>query len=682
MQQTTTSKDVIEPAQLAKAALRRLALAKREPTPGNFARAWREEGGPLEPEAPAAEAGPAIQAIVRRLMPPGEGRDALAKALGAGRWDEAGKLVEARVPAPDDQARTWAGLIDRSVRGVARASKSWPMGRRRDSLGHVLEASRSDPFRLQQRLGSLLASWDGEAGDAGDVGDAAAATADVPTTVPTEQATAHATAVPTALPTTLPTDVPVEQAVAQLAAVVAAAAERSEAQAADAANAGVEHPLDRPTEPVPLELLPNSATVTAGARIRPSALDIAVEPPAPVVPDPHWPRAVQVLEATLQSALPPGEPRAGEVGSRLAEVAGALRAEVRADGQLVDALHQACDEVRLVLQHRHHLVDQIGGLVRELTDGLGELAEDDSWVEGQCIAMRDHIGMGLSTRGVSAVSQLLASTRARQTQLRLERRQARDALKEMIHRMLQDIGELGVQTGRFNDSVGRYASVIGQAESLESLAGIVREMVDETRAVHQVVSQTTQRLHDEHARAAEMAERVRQLEDELRQLSQEVGTDQLTQVANRRGLLRQFEVEQSRIDREGITLAVGLLDIDNFKRLNDTLGHNTGDEALKFLARRVGEMLRPTDTLARYGGEEFVVLLPATEVEEARSVLTRVQRLMSAELFMHENKQTFVTFSAGVTLFRRGEALEAALQRADEALYEAKRTGKNRTCAA
>lgn len=640
MQQTTISKDAHEPAQLAKAALRRLALSKREPTPGNYARAWREEGGPIEPDSPSADAGPAmpvIQAIVRRLLPAGDGREALVKAMAGGRWDEAGRLIESGVPAPDEQARNWAGLIDRSVRGVGRASKGWPVGRRRDSLAHVLEASRSDPYRLQQRLGNLLASWDGEMGEGGEATDGGA-TAEAITEAPSDN---------TAAPS-----------------------------------------LDRPTEPVPLEMLPNSATVTEGVRLH--ALALQAGPPGPEtielaadhVADPHWPRAVQVLEATLQSALPPGEPRAGEVAGRLAEVTGALRAEVRADAGLVDALHQACDEVRLVLQHRHHLVDQIGGLVRELTDGLGELAEDDSWVEGQCLAMRDQIGMGLSSRGVSAVSQLLASTRARQAQLRLERRQARDALKEMIHRMLQDIGELGVHTGRFNDNVGRYASVIGQAESLESLAGIVREMVDETRAVHEVVSQTTQRLHDEHARATEMAERVHQLEAELRQLSQEVGTDQLTQIANRRGLLRQFEVERSRIDREGITLAVGLLDIDNFKRLNDTLGHNTGDEALKFLARRVGEMLRPTDTLARYGGEEFVVLLPATEVAEAQTVLTRVQRLMSAELFMHENKQTFVTFSAGVTLLRSGESLEAALQRADEALYEAKRTGKNRTCAA
>jgi diguanylate cyclase len=394
---------------------------------------------------------------------------------------------------------------------------------------------------------------------------------------------------------------------------------------------------------------------------------------------------VQVFEGTLQAALPPGESRAAEVGAALQRVAGGLAVAGSGEGPAashLDELQQACAEVRRVLQHRHHLVDQLGGLVRELTDGLGELAEDDSWVEGQCVAMREQIGQGLSSRGVSAVSQLLMSTRQRQQQLRVERAQARDALKQLIHRMLQDIGELGAHTGRFQDSVGRYAEVIGQADSLAGLAGIVREMVDETRTVHTLVSQTTQRLHEEHAQAEAMAGRVRELEHELRQLSQEVCTDQLTQIANRRGLLRVFEVEQSRVAREAATLAIGLLDIDNFKRLNDTLGHNTGDEALKFLARRVGEALRPTDTLARYGGEEFVVLLPATPIEEAQRVLTRVQRLLSAELFMHENKQTFVTFSAGVTLYRGGEAIEAALQRADEALYEAKRTGKNRTCQA
>ena len=159
-----------------------------------------------------------------------------------------------------------------------------------------------------------------------------------------------------------------------------------------------------------------------------------------------------------------------------------------------------------------------------------------------------------------------------------------------------------------------------------------------------------------------------------------MSTDSLTQIANRRGLQQAFEVEREKLDREGGELALGLLDIDNFKRLNDSLGHAAGDQALKALADHVKDSLRPVDLVARYGGEEFVVVLPGTPVEEAQQVLTRLQRTLSQSLFMHESEQVFVTFSAGVTAYRAGERIEQALERADEALYEAKRGGKNRTC--
>jgi diguanylate cyclase len=100
------------------------------------------------------------------------------------------------------------------------------------------------------------------------------------------------------------------------------------------------------------------------------------------------------------------------------------------------------------------------------------------------------------------------------------------------------------------------------------------------------------------------------------------------------------------------------------------------------LAAAVRERLRPVDHLARFGGEEFVVLLPGTGIEEAQQALTRLQRSLSASLFMHDGREVFVTFSGGVTSWREGEALAVTLERADEALYEAKRTGKNRTCIA
>ncbi|MDH4051839.1 MAG: GGDEF domain-containing protein, partial [Rubrivivax sp.] len=245
-----------------------------------------------------------------------------------------------------------------------------------------------------------------------------------------------------------------------------------------------------------------------------------------------------------------------------------------------------------------------------------------------------------------------------------------------------ELGELGEHTGRFEETVGRHAEAIENADTLESLAGVVREMVDDSRAVQSLVRQTQQRLQTDHDRAGELESRVRELEGELRRLSDEVSTDALTQVANRRGLMQAFEVECARVERTaaGDPLAVGLIDIDNFKKLNDTLGHAAGDQALKLLSAAVRERLRPVDTVARFGGEEFVLLLPGTPVAEAQQTITRLQRDLSASLFMHDGRDVFVTFSAGVTAWRPGETLDVALERSDEALYEAKRTGKNRTC--
>jgi diguanylate cyclase len=328
---------------------------------------------------------------------------------------------------------------------------------------------------------------------------------------------------------------------------------------------------------------------------------------------------------------------------------------------------------------------------------LGELAEDDSWVQGQCLALQAHLAptaapvsaasaaLGLTVRGVQAARGVLAETRQQQQRVRDARGTARDALKQLIHSMLLEVGALGEHTGRFQAATARHAQAIAEADTLESLAGVVHALLDDARTVQAAVTQSQARLLADRAHATELEARVRELEAELRRLSDEVSTDALTQVANRRGLDQAFEAEVARQARDpaaaaGPGLAVGLIDIDNFKKLNDTLGHAAGDTALQRLAAAVRERLRPHDHLARFGGEEFVVLLPATAVDEAQAALTRLQRSLSEALFLHEGREVFVTFSGGVTAWRPGESLQQALSRADEALYDAKRSGKNRTC--
>lgn len=552
------------PAQLAKAALRRLAQDKLEPTPDNYARAYQAEQG----------------------VPPTAG-DSLA------------------------------ALIESIVRGIERGGKQWTLARKKDSLQRVLSGSRGDANRLQQRLRQLVGSWDTD-----NPADAAAAP-EVP----------DASSV-----TTEPS-----------------AAEASVAES-DAAVRGAPESI----EPVPAE----SASGNTDAS----------------------PRVVAALGQTVVRALPSKESH-GDLAAAIAQAAQRIQREGASDAAASE-VEGLCERADWVLQHREHLFDQISGLCLELTASLTDLAEDDSWARGQCDAMRLTVEEGLTARGVKSVNELLRTTRARQSELRSERDSARDALKQLINRMLSELDELGSQTGRFHESVGRYADVIERADTLESLAGAVREMVEESRTVQGLVDQTQRRLHEERMRASDLSQRVNELEGELRRLSDEVSTDQLTQISNRRGLLQAFDLECARLQRLAVddpsgaaapSLSIGLLDIDNFKRLNDDLGHAAGDQALKSLAATVAKTLRPTDVVARYGGEEFVVLLPDTPADEGQQILTRLQRSLTGGLFMHENKQVFVTFSAGVTAFRVGERIEEALERADIALYQAKRAGKNRT---
>ena len=409
----------------------------------------------------------------------------------------------------------------------------------------------------------------------------------------------------------------------------------------------------------------------------------AVAPPAEPVVDAaqveSWSRIAAVLAGGVRHALPQND----EPNRALAAEVEAIVARIRDEGAtpaLAAELEAVGPRVGRVLMHRQHLFDQLQKLCGELTGSLAELAEDGSWVKGQCEAMQVKIDEGLTARGVRSVSDMLHHARARHAEVKGEREQARDALKSLIHQMLAELGELGSKTGDFHQSVGRYAEVIEEADSLESLTGVVREMVAESRAVQSLVQQTQARLQEEHSKATGLSERVTTLENEMRRLSDEVSTDQLTQIANRRGLMQAFEVELAKLKRDGGDLAIGLLDIDNFKRLNDELGHSAGDEALKTLAAVVSKTLRPGDRVARYGGEEFVVLLPQTPVGDGQQILTRLQRSLTGGLFMHKDENVFVTFSAGVTDYRLEERIEDSLERADQALYEAKRTGKNRTC--
>jgi diguanylate cyclase len=392
---------------------------------------------------------------------------------------------------------------------------------------------------------------------------------------------------------------------------------------------------------------------------------------------------VQWLEAAWAAMLDGAEPRSHALRNELAQRLQALRQEPHSDKQ-AQALQTTLQQIVQHLGQRQALVHHLVGLTQELAHSLQELGETEAWPaahgRAQAQALQLRFEGGVNARSVRAAGAWLHELRQRQRQLKAEREAAQAALQALVPQLIGELSQLDLDTGRYEQALQGHAQAIAEAKSLPGLAQQVQGLLSDTRAVQGLVGDARGRLQQESARATELQSRVQDLELELQRLAQEVSTDALTGVANRRGLQAQFAAESARAQREQQALAVGLIDIDNFKKLNDSLGHAAGDVALKNLAQRVREGLRPADHVARFGGEEFVVLLPATPVAEAQVVLTRLQRAMSAALFLHEGREVLVTFSAGVAQWLPGEALDAALERADAALYEAKRSGKNRTC--
>lgn len=193
--------------------------------------------------------------------------------------------------------------------------------------------------------------------------------------------------------------------------------------------------------------------------------------------------------------------------------------------------------------------------------------------------------------------------------------------------------------------------------------------------------ETTRRLNRELEERVQ--ERTRELENLNERLNELSVTDELTGLRNRRFLDQQLEQEVGRAWRSGRPLSVAMLDIDHFKPVNDTYGHQVGDECLRLVGEILHASLRsPSDTGARYGGEEFVMILPDTECDDALAVVERVRERIHASRVESDGVVLELTMSAGVTCCRVDDSVtpDQLLAEADEALYRAKETGRDRVC--
>lgn len=351
-------------------------------------------------------------------------------------------------------------------------------------------------------------------------------------------------------------------------------------------------------------------------------------------------------------------------------------------GQPLQAFEQRvrelCHQIGLRAEDSHEQQNLLLGLFDLLLENVGELLDDRSWLQGQIGAIRQLIAGPLDKNTLEQARGSLRQVMYKQGLLKQGIAESKDAMRGMMVSFVDRLDGMAASTGQYHDRIAGYSQAIASARSISELGRLLQEILADTAGVQAQALRARDELVEAKRQVDEAEARIHALEQELRDMADLVREDQLTGALNRRGFEELFAREQSRTLRGGQPLCVALIDLDDFRLLNQTHGHAGGDAALRHLVATARTVLRASDAIARFGGEEFVLLLPDATAFEAHAAVVRLQRALAQRALLHENLRVFVTFSGGVAVCQPGESADSAVKRADRAMYAAKQAGKNR----
>ncbi len=416
------------------------------------------------------------------------------------------------------------------------------------------------------------------------------------------------------------------------------------------------------------------APASSGAVVA-STSRVAVSPASEIFPELRELFAY-ALEAVVAAQLGDVPELADEARTIAASVRGANSLQVMQD--LMTAIKRFAFKLEFLAEDRSELREGMLKLLQLMIENVSELVVDDRWLNGQLDMVREIIARPMNIRAINDAEKRLKEVIFKQSQIKHSLTEAREALKQMLAGFVDHLAEFADSTSDYHDKIEVCVQKISKADDVSQLQDVLGEVIKETRIIQINAQRSRDDLRASKQRVEETEKRINELQGELEKASTLVRHDQLTGTFNRRGLEEAFESEVARWRRRKSPLCVALLDIDNFKKLNDSLGHAAGDGALIHLVTVIRETLRPQDTLARFGGEEFIILLPDTPPEDAQKALVRLQRELTKRYFLNDNEKILITFSAGVTQYRVDDDQSTVIKRADTAMYAAKQAGKNR----
>lgn len=313
-----------------------------------------------------------------------------------------------------------------------------------------------------------------------------------------------------------------------------------------------------------------------------------------------------------------------------------------------------------------------------LLTNIHDLLDNDNWLRGQIEVVQNLIAGPIDHRALQEATRSLKDVIYKQGVLKNSIAESKTSVKNMMTAFIDRLSAMADSTDAYQYKMGTYSRQLQSAREISEVNELIASILNETKEVQSETLRSRAMIVAAQKEVSEAEARIKELENKLAHMSELVREDQLTGSLNRRGMDDVYEREADRADRRNTPLCIALLDLDNFKKLNDTHGHAAGDEALVHLVRIVKQTLRSIDVVARYGGEEFVIIMPETQLEEAAQAMMRVQRELTKHFFTANDQRLFITFSAGVALRNPHETQEMTLKRADKAMYEAKQSGKNR----
>jgi len=255
--------------------------------------------------------------------------------------------------------------------------------------------------------------------------------------------------------------------------------------------------------------------------------------------------------------------------------------------------------------------------------------------------------------------------------------QARDDLEALISKVAEATAGTRSETAEFNGHLERFGRTLEQPADAGGIADDISEMIERTRRLRESLAQREQEL-------AAREHEVRRLEDELSRTREAAATDPLTGLGNRRCFDESLAQMAAHAQGGHAELTLLMIDIDHFKKVNDTYGHPFGDQVIRGVAHAIQACVKGSDLAARYGGEEFAVLLPATGTTGGVAVGNQIRELVGKSRIRKGDDQVIgsITVSVGVATVRAGEPAAGLVERADAALYRSKQEGRNRVTAA